>query len=44
MKKRKIFRETTVKGKKLGFKSTIWNIKKKYAFNQNSKKEKEFKK
>ena len=32
---------TTVKGRKPGFKSTIWNIRKKKAFNQNNKK-KEF--
>ena len=30
-------------GMKLSIKSTIWNIKKKKAFNHNSKKEKEFK-
>ena len=30
-----------MKGMKLGFKSTIWNIRKKQAFNQNRKKKKE---
>ena len=40
----KIHRKPTEKGRKLGFKSMIWNIKKKKAFNQNSKKKKESKK
>ena len=35
---------TTVEGMKLRIKSTIWNIRNKKAFNQNSKKKKELKK
>ena len=40
----KIYRETSVKGRKPGFRSTIWNIRKKEAFNQKSKKKEELKK
>ena len=39
----KIYREPTVKGRKPGLKSTIWNTKKEKACNQNSRKKKEFK-
>ena len=41
---RKIYREPTVEGMKPRIKSTIWNIKKKKIFNQNSKKKKQSKK
>ena len=44
VKQRKNDREPTVEGMKLRFKSTIWNIRKKKAFHQNSKKKKELKK
>ena len=40
---KEIYREPKVEEMKLGFKSTIWNIEKKLAFNQYSKKKKEFK-
>ena len=40
--KKKIYGEPTVEGKKPGFKSTIWNIRKEKAFNQNIRKNKEF--
>ena len=41
--KKIIHRKPTVEGTKPRFKSTIWNIRRKTAFNQNSKKKKEFK-
>ena len=37
-------RKPTVKRRKLGFKSTIWNIRKKQTFNQNKIKKQEFRK
>ena len=42
MKRRNIYREATVEWMKPRIKSMTWNIKKKKAFNQNSKKKKEF--
>ena len=39
----KIYREPTVKGRKLGFKSITWNIRKESLFKQNKKKKQEFK-
>ena len=39
-----MYREPTVKGRKLGFKSTIWNRRKKETFNWNRMKKYEFKK
>ena len=36
--------EPTIKGMKLRIKSVVWSIRKKKAFNQNSKKKKEFRK
>ena len=44
MKERKIYREPTLKGRKLGLKSMIWNRRKKLTFNQNRMKKQEFKK
>ena len=40
----KTYREPTVEKMKLSIKSTIWNVRKKKAFNQNSKKKKRIKK
>ena len=39
-----MYREPTVKGRKLGLKSTVWTIKNKYTVNQNRIKKQEFKK
>ena len=44
IQRRKIYRGPRVKGRKPRFKSKIWNIRKKAAFNQNSKRKQEFKK
>ena len=44
MKKRKMYREPTVTGRKPGLKSTIWSRRKKETFNQNRMKKHEFKK
>ena len=41
---RKIFREPTVKGRKLGLKSMIWSRRKKKTFNWYRRKKKEFQK
>ena len=41
---KKNIQEPTVEGRKPGFKSMIWNRKKKKQFNQNSKKKKQSKK
>ena len=41
---RKIYRDPTVKGKKLGLKSTVWTRRKKETSNQKRMKKQEFKK
>ena len=41
---KKNIQEPTVKGRKLGLKSTIWSRRKKLTFNQNRMKKQEFKK
>ena len=40
----KMFRESTVVGRKLGLKSTVWTRRKKETLNQNRMKKQEFKK
>ena len=44
MKYRKIYREPTVMGRKLGLRSMVWTRRKKKTFNQNRMKKQEFKK
>ena len=39
-----MYREPTMMGRKLGFKSTVWSRNKKVTFNQNRMKKQEFKK
>ena len=39
-----MYREPTVKGRKLGLKSTVWTRRKKETFNQNRMKKQEFQK
>ena len=41
---RKLYRQPTVKGRKLGLKSTIWNREGRKTFNHNRMKKQEFKK
>ena len=43
-KKRKIYREPTKKGRKLGLRSKVWSRRRKETFNQNRLKKQEFKK
>ena len=44
MKYRKMYRESTVMGRKPGLKSMIWSRRKKETFNQNRMKKQEFRK